>query len=163
RGDTAAEARIGTIGGGLDFPTGRFDVVICLNVLEHIADDTAALGQIARWLRPGGKLLLQVPAHPALFGAVDRALGHFRRYTRRDLSALLRRSGFQLTLEPTYLFLLAIPGWWWCGRVRKLSVVPQSTALVANAVASVSRALERVVRLPLGLTLVTVARTQAEA
>src|SRR5262245_27471753 len=54
------------------------DSIVCLNVLEHIEDDLFALAQMRDSLAPGGKLALLVPAHQFLYGAFDRALGHFR-------------------------------------------------------------------------------------
>ena len=66
------------------------DTVVCLNVLEHLADDRAALKAIARLLPTGGHLVLQVPNYPMLFGSLDTAYGHFRRYSRHALAALCR-------------------------------------------------------------------------
>ncbi|MFI5165415.1 MAG: class I SAM-dependent methyltransferase [Thermoanaerobaculales bacterium] len=163
RDDPDVVVLAGTIGEGLDFPPGSFDVVVCLNVLEHIEDDNAALRQLRTWLAPGGVLLLQVPAHQWLFGAVDAALGHWRRYTRRQLAKILTVAGFELTLTPRYLFALAMPGWWWFGKMRKVSVVPEASVRVANAFAWLSQLIERVLPFPVGLTLVTVARVHEHA
>ena len=66
-----------------------FDSVVCLNVLEHVKDDEQALRSFHRLLRPGGHLILLVPAFPALFGTLDLNGPHFRRYTRRGVRALL--------------------------------------------------------------------------
>ena len=71
-----------------------FDTVCAFEVLEHIQDDHAALsGWIAR-IRPGGRLVVSVPAHSDRMGLCDRLVGHFRRYDRTDLEALLRGHGF---------------------------------------------------------------------
>ncbi|HET6277763.1 MAG TPA: class I SAM-dependent methyltransferase, partial [Candidatus Polarisedimenticolia bacterium] len=61
----------------------RFDTIICLNVLEHVDDDISALEAMRRLLAPAGRLVLLVPALPAIYGTMDRALGHHRRYTRK--------------------------------------------------------------------------------
>src|SRR5690349_21720540 len=58
----------------------RLDTVVCLNVLEHIEQDGAALGAMRDLLQPGGRLVLLVPSLRALYGTLDEALGHFRRY-----------------------------------------------------------------------------------
>ena len=158
RGDPGAVISVGTVGEGLEFPPGSFEVAVCLNVLEHIEDDGTALRQLGSWLVPGGKLLLQVPAHPFLYGSIDRALGHWRRYTGSALGRILSRAGFELVVPPHHLYVLAIPGWWWFGRVRKERVVPEGTARAANAVVVASRLLERVLPLRAGLTLVAVGR-----
>jgi SAM-dependent methyltransferase len=65
----------------------RFDCVLYLDVLEHIADDREELRQAARFLRPGGQLVVLSPAWSFLYTAFDRAIGHHRRYNRRTLAA----------------------------------------------------------------------------
>lgn len=90
---------------------GAFDSVICLNVLEHIEQDGQALRNIWACLRPGGCLLLLVPAHPALFGPMDSLAGHWRRYTRPVLKERLRETGF-VPQELYYLNPLGALGWW---------------------------------------------------
>src|SRR6266540_6060231 len=71
----------------------RFDTVICLNVLEHVEHDRASLAVLRRLLTPGGRLVLLVPALRALYGTLDHALGHHRRYGRAELVAKLRDAG----------------------------------------------------------------------
>jgi SAM-dependent methyltransferase len=60
----------------------RFDVVLYIDVLEHIADDGAELAAAARRLRPGGRIVVLAPAHQFLFSPFDRSIGHYRRYDR---------------------------------------------------------------------------------
>jgi SAM-dependent methyltransferase len=72
----------------------RFDLVCAFEVLEHIEDDAAALAEWATLLRPGGWLLLSVPAHQRRFGPWDELVGHFRRYDERSMTRLLRNAGF---------------------------------------------------------------------
>jgi SAM-dependent methyltransferase len=75
----------------------RFDTLMCINVLEHIEHDDAALRAMAEILRPAaGRLFLFVPAHPALYGSPDELAGHFRRYTRPALTGLLRDAGLRV-------------------------------------------------------------------
>lgn len=75
-------------------PQNRFDLVCAFEVLEHIEDDAAALESWAKRVRPGGWLLLSVPAHQNRFSAHDELAGHFRRYESADLTALLEKTGF---------------------------------------------------------------------
>ena len=70
------------------------DAAYSLNVLEHIDDDAAALAELRRVLRPGGRLLVYVPAFMALYSAMDRQVGHVRRYRRRPLEHLASQAGF---------------------------------------------------------------------
>lgn len=77
-------------------PECSVDYVYTLNVLEHIEDDGLALAQIFRCLKPGGRLLIYVPAFPLLYTSMDEKVGHYRRYLRRGIVALLERSGFRV-------------------------------------------------------------------
>ena len=70
------------------------DYVYTLNVLEHIADDGAAAERLYDMLKPGGRLLVYVPAFQILYSAMDARIGHHRRYRRRSLTALLAAAGF---------------------------------------------------------------------
>lgn len=79
-------ALAGTLG---ELPAGeRFDAVVYIDVLEHIADDRAELARAHERLRPGGRLVVLAPAHAALFSEFDRQVGHHRRYDRKSLAAL---------------------------------------------------------------------------
>jgi SAM-dependent methyltransferase len=85
--------------------------VICQNVLEHIDDDAAAVNAMAGALAPGGRLVLLVPAHPRLYGRLDLAYGHHRRYTKERLRALAQGAG--LDVGRLHFFnAAAAPGWW---------------------------------------------------
>jgi SAM-dependent methyltransferase len=71
----------------------RYDLVCAFEVLEHLADDQAALADWAPLVRPGGHMLLSVPAGPERMGAWDEAVGHFRRYSGALISDRLVRAG----------------------------------------------------------------------
>jgi SAM-dependent methyltransferase len=73
----------------------RFDVVCAFEVLEHIEDDLAALRRWRSLLRPGGRLVISVPAYQSQFGAVDELVGHYRRYDPEALASLLAGAGFE--------------------------------------------------------------------
>ena len=66
----------------------KFDTVIALNVIEHIPDDLAAVNNAKALLREKGKLIILVPAFPALYNSLDRELGHYRRYKKAELGKL---------------------------------------------------------------------------
>jgi SAM-dependent methyltransferase len=74
-------------------PDGRFDLVCAFEVIEHIADDRAALTSWFSHVRPGGWLLLSTPAYQHRFGAADRKVGHYRRYDPGTLVARLAEAG----------------------------------------------------------------------
>jgi len=79
----------------LPFTDGAFDVVLALDVLEHIRDDAACVREVARVLKPAGVLLATVPALPALWSVHDEAFHHERRYSAGGLRHLLRENGFE--------------------------------------------------------------------
>jgi SAM-dependent methyltransferase len=81
-----------TTGTDLPFREGSFDVVMASDVLEHIEHDGKGVSEIARVLRPGGSVILSVPAHGWLFSQHDIALQHFRRYSKRAVRDLLERN-----------------------------------------------------------------------
>ena len=101
----------------------RFDTVICLNVLEQIEDDAGSLAAMKAVLEPLGKVALLVPALPALYGTLDRELGHFRRYTRTGLRKLFHDASLSLT-HMEYFNLAGVPGWWLTGRVLRRDLIP---------------------------------------
>jgi SAM-dependent methyltransferase len=104
------------------------DSCVCLNVLEHIGDDGAALRNMAQILPPGGTVVLLAPAFPALYGPIDRNLGHFRRYTRRELVAVASGAGLAVR-RLRYINLAGWFGWWWNARVARREA--QSEAQIA--------------------------------
>lgn len=75
---------------------GVADLVLCLDVIEHLDDDVAALLEMRRALKPSGQLLLAVPADPGLWSKHDEAVGHLRRYTRESLISAVTAAGFTI-------------------------------------------------------------------
>ncbi|HZT32601.1 MAG TPA: glycosyltransferase [Bryobacteraceae bacterium] len=75
---------------------GSFDTVLCLNVLEYLDDPAVTLHALRETLSPGGVLVVLVPQNPALYGSLDRAMGHKRRFTRQEAAALVEEQGFRI-------------------------------------------------------------------
>lgn len=84
----------------------EFDAIGAFDVLEHIAEDEAVLAQLHRALKPGGVLLLTVPQHPWLWSASDEYACHVRRYTRLEIEAKVRESGFVLLRSTSFVTTL---------------------------------------------------------
>ncbi|MCC6766670.1 MAG: methyltransferase domain-containing protein [Deltaproteobacteria bacterium] len=95
-GERGIATRVAADAAGLPFRDGAFDVVLALDVLEHVTDDAGFLRELGRVLAPGGALAIHVPAWPSLWSRHDEVLEHKRRYTRRTLKALLRDSPLQI-------------------------------------------------------------------
>jgi SAM-dependent methyltransferase len=88
------------------FKRNEYDLVALLDVLEHVPDDLGSLRAIHRRLKPGGALLLTVPANPWMWSAHDAAHHHFRRYTKKRLEELFLRSGLEIELLSYFNTLL---------------------------------------------------------
>lgn len=106
RGVTLARARVAA----LPFPEASFDLVTCFDVVYHlwVEDDRAAVREMARVLRPGGRLLLRAPALAWLRGAHDEAVLTRHRYTRREVAELFCDAGLELQ-RVTYANTLLLP------------------------------------------------------
>ena len=115
------------------------DAVATINLLEHIADDRAALMEIARVLRPGGRMVAVVPAGPGTFDYYDRFLGHERRYRRHELAGKVIQAGL-LPLEDGYIGSLLYPAFWLVKRHNRLRHDGlRGDALTARVAADIGR------------------------
>ena len=88
------------------FKRNGYDLIALLDVLEHVPDDLGSLRAIHMRLKPGGVLLLTVPANPWMWSAHDAAHHHFRRYTKKQLEELFLRSGLDIQLLSHFNSLL---------------------------------------------------------
>ena len=96
----------------------RMDTVVCLNVLEHIEDDVAALRNMHSCLRPGGRAVILVPQGNRAFGTLDAVLDHCRRYSNQELAHKLAAAGFRV--ERTLNFnRITYPAWLFNGRILR--------------------------------------------
>jgi glycosyltransferase involved in cell wall biosynthesis/phospholipid N-methyltransferase len=130
------------------FPTDQqFDTVVCLNVLEHIKDAKAALQNIRRVLIKGGRAIILVPQGPRLYGSLDRALGHFLRYTKAQLVATAEQGGFCVT-EVVDFNRAGAPAWWLNGCVLQRTRFSLWQIKVLNLLVPVFRRCEQWIPLP---------------
>jgi SAM-dependent methyltransferase len=144
-GSTALQARSGSV-----------DFILCQNVLEHVDDHRGALAEMSDALAPGGALGLLVPAHPRLYGPLDRRFGHVRRYRRRDLADLVRGAG--LEVDRIYSFnALGVLGWVAKSARRDPSLDPASLRAY-EALLPLYRWVEQLHPPPFGLSCVVRAR-----
>jgi SAM-dependent methyltransferase len=127
----------------------RFDAIVAVNVIEHIRDDHALVGRLTGLLKPGGKLVVYVPACPFAYGSLDRALGHYRRYTPESLTALLESSGLRVP-RPAYMNFFGLFGWAVNGRLLRRERLSHRQLAVFERFVSLFR-LEDLVSLPIGL------------
>ncbi|MFL5488186.1 MAG: class I SAM-dependent methyltransferase [Gemmatimonadaceae bacterium] len=134
------------------------DTVIAVNVLEHVERDAEFLRAAHTTLGPGGGLLLLVPAVPALYGSLDKAFDHYRRYTRSALEGQLLAAGFEIeTLH--YLNLLGVAAWFAAGRIlHRTTLGRRQVRFYDRFVIPWLRAIESWVHPPIGQSLLAIAR-----
>lgn len=103
-----ADVRVGALE-RLPFPARTFDLITCLDVLEHVPDDVRALRELRRVARPGATLVVTVPAYQALWSAHDEANLHYRRYRRAPLRRAAITAGWQLARDTHFNGLMLAP------------------------------------------------------
>jgi glycosyltransferase involved in cell wall biosynthesis len=97
---------------------GQFDSVVCLNVVEHVEDEAAALGNIRSALKPGGLAIILVPQDQKAYGTLDEVLGHYRRYSEAQLRLRMEEAGFVVE-RMLHFNRVTRPGWRFNGQVLK--------------------------------------------
>ena len=146
-----------------------FDLIVALDVLEHIEDDSGALQSVFRLLKPGGVLLLSVPALMILWSQHDTDHHHFRRYHRQPLRSLLVNAGFDV-VRLSYMNSLNLPAiaaarWLWPngpGNGRNLEAGTTKPMKLFEYVYTFEKYLLPFISLPLGSSLLGIARKPAE-
>jgi len=130
------------------FPDGqKFDTVVCLNVVEHMEDDVAALRNLSGLLEEGGRAIVLVPHGPGLYGSLDQVLGHFRRYTREQLTAAGEQAGFQ-TCQVLAFNRMGAPAWWINGKLLRRRTFGLSQIKMLNLLVPLGRKLDRWLPVP---------------
>lgn len=136
-----------------------FDTVIYVSVLEHIADDLHEFVLAKGALRPGGRLLVFVPALPALYSQIDANTGHIRRYTKQRFRELTKSAGLELVSLRYFETVGIIPYLIVYKLLRRRVITSSSTSIYNNVILPLSMFLYRITRGHLiGKNLVLVAR-----
>lgn len=139
----------------------QFDVITCVNVLEHLKDDEQALRHMCRLLKPGGKICVIVPAFDWLYGTLDKVVGHERRYSRRTVAPKFRAAGFA-DVQLRYMNRLGVLTWFMAGRVVRRTTFPPRTCLALDRMVPLLKKIDRILRLPFGQSLVLFAEPSAQ-
>jgi SAM-dependent methyltransferase len=152
---------------GVPLRSGAADVVLALDVLEHVADDVAGLREAARIVKPGGLLLVTVPALPSLWGGQDVVSHHLRRYTPRAFRQMFEHARIpnpRITYFNTLLFP-SVAAVRWARRAAGLASRPRSDfddsrpGMVNDVLAAIFGAERHLIarlRLPIGVSLLAI-------
>ena len=133
-----------------------FDTVVMLDVLEHIEHDVLILQKLNALLKPGGKLIIKVPALNSIYGEMDRVIGHYRRYNKKTLIATFEQANITPSIV-WYFNIAGIAGWWLNSKVLKRTTPPSEQVSLFDKVVPVLNAIENSVKPPVGLSLFAVA------
>lgn len=156
----------------MPFPTGTFDLVVALDLIEHLPDEMPALAEIRRVCKPGGYFYVTVPAYQSLWSRHDEALGHYRRYTAPEMVGKLRKSGFEIC-KSSYVVTSILPAAAAFRALRRrfgkestgtdLFPVPEPLNFLLSLVMRTEARLAWSARLPFGLTACVLARKPEDA
>lgn len=132
-----------------------FDSIFALNVVEHIENDTLALQNCYKLLKPGGKLTILVPAYQTLYNRFDAELYHYRRYNRQTLTDLFIQSGYQ-PLHSFYFNFVGILGWFVSGKLQQNKTIPEGQMKIFDTLVPIIRLVDKVLFRSVGLSVVVV-------
>lgn len=135
-----------------------FSTVLGINVLEHIKEDEKALKNIHKVLKKNGKLVLLVPAKKKAYTKLDKELGHFRRYEKKELTDKLISNGYKL--EKIYYFnIVGLISWYVRDKVKRnnINLKPYQIKIFDSMVPFL-KVIESKITIPLGISLIVIAR-----
>jgi glycosyltransferase involved in cell wall biosynthesis len=136
--------------------TNEIDTVICLNVIEHIDNDLQALKNIHSVLAPGGMAVILVPQGQEIFGSLDIALGHYRRYSQDELRRKMEHAGF-VVQEILSFNRISRPAWAISGRVLKRRVLSVRSMAIFDRLVWLWRKIDRLLPWP-AVSIVAIGR-----
>lgn len=136
-----------------------FDAVLSVNVFEHVKDDDSIFRNSCKCLKKGGRLILFVPAMHSLFGVVDEADNHYRRYEKSDLLSLAEGNGLSIK-RIEYMNIFGALGWFYQGKITKSRVHNNQELSLFNKLVPLLKKTEKILPLPFGLSLIFVGEKQ---
>lgn len=134
-----------------------FDTIILLNVIEHLANDRQCVHNCSFLLRNGGHLIVLAPAYRLLYSALDKEIGHYRRYTKNGLARLLAQNGFGV-VQKQYFNLMGIGGWLFFNKLLGRKVITKGSMKNFDRLVPLARWLDRAIGHRLGLSAIVVGK-----
>lgn len=133
----------------------KFDTVFALNVVEHIKEDGQALANCKKLLKPGGRVVILVPAFEMLYNSLDHELCHYRRYTKGSLKSLLIKQDFEV--QKTFYFnVMGIAGWLFSGKIMKEKTLSKGKMSLYNKLMPFNRLLDKLTFNQIGLSVISI-------
>lgn len=134
------------------------NTVICFNVLEHIEDDSKAIGNIKKCIKKDGYIILRVPAFNLLYSNLDRNVGHFRRYSKKDISEKILLNGLEI-VELSYMDMVGFMAWFFLFKIfKKESFASENQIGIYDKFVPLFSKIEKLIKYPFGLTLFAVCK-----
>lgn len=135
---------------------GTFDSAFALNVVEHVEDHEKAIGNIQKFLKPGGKMAILVPAYQSLYCRFDKELGHYRRYTKPTLKEIFKAN--DLDIKKTFYFnFMGIFGWLVSGKIGNQKLISPTQMRIYNKLVPVFKVIDKLAMGKMGLSVICIA------
>jgi 2-polyprenyl-3-methyl-5-hydroxy-6-metoxy-1,4-benzoquinol methylase len=131
----------------------KYDSIVAINVLEHVRDDLLALHEIYKMLKKDGILIILVPCHKFLYNVIDKNIGHFRRYTKKELCDKIKETNFT-TLCMHYFNTVGVVGWYFNGNLLKNAGVSPTVSRWFDRLVPLLDYLDRITFNRIGLSLI---------
>jgi ubiquinone/menaquinone biosynthesis C-methylase UbiE len=131
----------------------KYDSIVAINVLEHIREDMLALHETYKMLKKGGILIILVPCHKFLYNVIDRNIGHFRRYTKKELCDKVKEANFTI-LSMHYFNAAGVVGWYFSGNMLKSAGISPTASRWFDRLVPVLDYLDRITFNRIGLSLI---------
>jgi 2-polyprenyl-3-methyl-5-hydroxy-6-metoxy-1,4-benzoquinol methylase len=131
----------------------KYDTIVAINVLEHVRDDLLALHEIYKMLKKDGILIILVPCHKFLYNVIDKNIGHFRRYTKKELCDKVKETNFTI-LSMHYFNAAGVVGWYFSGNMLKSAEISPTASRWFDRLVPVLDYLDRITFNRIGLSLI---------
>ncbi len=132
-----------------------FDSIVALNVVEHIENDSLALANCYKLLKPNGHVVILVPAYKWLFNKFDVGLEHFRRYTKKRLVQLIAGNNFEIK-HSQYFNAVAIAGWFVSGTILRRETIAEGQMGLFNKLVPILKIIDKVIANRFGISTICV-------
>ena len=135
----------------------QYDTVFALNVVEHIENDYLAISNANKLLKPGGHLVILVPAYQVLYNRFDTELEHYRRYTTTNLKERFAKNNIQV-IHSQYFNFAGIAGWFVSGKLQKNKIIPAGQIKLYNFLVPIFKIIDKVIFKSIGLSAICVGK-----